>query len=55
MLHLIDIMPILAEGEQMGEQNQFLAQLIMWGPIVLIVVLIIRPHGLLGRKTAEKV
>lgn len=41
-------MPILAEGEQMGEQNQFLAQLIMWGPIVLIVVLMyfemIRPQ-----------
>ena len=45
---MIDIMPILAEGEQMGEQNQFLAQLIMWGPIVLIVVLMyfvmIRPQ-----------
>ena len=46
---MIDIMPILAEGEQATEPtNQFLAQLIMWGPIVLIVVLMyfvmIRPQ-----------
>lgn len=39
---MIDIMPILAEGEQAAENveaNPFLTQLIMWGPIVLIVVL----------------
>ena len=46
---MIDIMPNHAEGEQATEPtNQFLAQLIMWGPIVLIVVLMyfvmIRPQ-----------
>ena len=45
---MIDLMPILAEGEQTGVSNEFLAQLIMWGPIVLIVVLMyfvmIRPQ-----------
>ena len=47
---MIDIMPILAEGEQAAENveaNPFLTQLIMWGSIVLIVVLmyfVIRPQ-----------
>ena len=44
----MNFMPILAEAEQQAEVNSVLAQLIMWGPIVLIVVLMyfimIRPQ-----------